>query len=130
MNAAKITKLIFETLAKQISMLSEFDIQKVEKGTHELSVSLVKRKNTQPEIAVFSEAQKEELLLRLHSCASREEGHTIISDALKNKKELEQFAKYLDVLILKQDNVEQIKDKIIEATIGAILRSNAIQGKT
>jgi hypothetical protein len=32
--------------------------------------------------------------------------------------------------LLKQDKADEIKAKIIESTIGAILRSNAIQGKT
>jgi len=130
MNSAKLSKLIFELLAKQVSMLSESDIQKIEKGTHELSVSLVKKKMAQVGSAELSETQKEDLLSRLNSCTSREEGRAVISEALKNKKELELFARHLDVLVLKQDKVDQIKDKIIEATVGAILRSNAIQGKT
>ena len=129
MSTSKTTKLILEALGKQISMLSESDIEKVEKGTHELSVNLVKKKITQVGSTELSEPQTKELLSRLNSCASREEGHALISEALKNKKELEQFARHLDVLILKQDKVDQIKDKIIEATVGAILRSNAIQGK-
>lgn len=74
-------------------------------------------------------AEKVEILSRLNECDSREEGHAIISDALKKKSELEQFARYLDVLVLKQDKVDQIKDKIIESTVGATLRSKAIQGK-
>ena len=129
MSIANTAKLILEAFAKQASMLSESDIEKLEKGTHELTVSLVKKKAAQPEGSDFPGIQKEELLSRLNSCTSREEGHALISEALKNKKELEQFARHLDVLVLKQDKVDQIKDKIIEATVGAILRSNAIQGK-
>ena len=129
MRSLKTTKLILDALAKQISILSEFDIEKIEKGTHELSVSLIKKKGIQSESTELFEAQRDDLLSRLNSCISREEGHLLISEALKNKKELEQFARHLDVLILKQDKVDQIRDKIIEATVGAILRSNAIQGK-
>lgn len=129
MSAANLSKLILEALAKQASMLSESDIQKIEKGTHELSVKLVKKKTTQLGSVELSEKQMEELLSHLQNCKSREEGHAVISEALKNKKELEKFARHLDVLVLKQDKVDQIKDKIIESTVGAILRSNAIQGK-
>ena len=32
-------------------------------------------------------------------------------------------------MVLKQDKADHIKNKIIEATIGAVLRSNAIQSK-
>ena len=130
MSSVDTAKTILEELAKQVSQLSETDIQKIGKGTHELSVKLVKKKTEQPESTELLAPQKEMLLSRLHSCTSREKGHAVISEALKNKKELEQFAKHLDVSVLKQDKVEQIKNKIIEATVGAILRSNAIQGKT
>ena len=129
MSAAKLSKLILEAFAKQASMLSESDIQKLEKGTHELSVRLVKKTPVQSSSIGLSEQQKEELLSKLHRCTSRDEGLTLITEELKNKKELEQFAKHLDVLVLKQDKVGQIRDKIIEATVGAILRSNAIHGK-
>lgn len=129
MSVSNTTKLILEALTKQALMLSESDIEKLENGAHEFTVSLVKKKAAQPEGSDISGGQMEELLSRLNSCASREEGRALISEALKNKKELEQFAKHLDVLVLKQDKIDQIKDKIIEATVGAILRSNAIQGK-
>ncbi len=129
MNVARLSKLILKALAEQASQLSEEDIQKLEKGSHELSLSLVKKKTTPVGVVELSKAQMDELLSRLQNCESRERGHELISGALKNKKELEQFAKHLDVLVLKQDKVDQIKEKIIEATVGAILRSNAIQGK-
>jgi len=129
MSSADTAKTILEELAKQVPQLSEADIQKIEKGTHKLSVKLIKKKTDQPESAELLAPRKEALLSRLYSCTSREEGHAVISEALKNTKELKQFARHLDVLVLKQDKAEQIEDKIIEATVGAILRSNAIQGK-
>jgi hypothetical protein len=129
MDSANIIKIILEELAKQVSQLSAIDIQKIESGSHELLVKLVRKKSDQSGGEELSVAKKDEILSCLNKCNSREEGHAVISNALRNKSELEQFAKHLDVLILKQDKVDQIKDKIIEATVGAILRSNAIQGK-
>ncbi|EJG0422291.1 hypothetical protein C4D12_RS22250, partial [Vibrio parahaemolyticus] len=69
------------------------------------------------------------LINELKNCESRESGINLLTENFKNKKELEYFAKKLDIMILKQDRIDVIKDKIIEATIGALLRSNAIQGK-
>lgn len=129
MDSANVIKIILEELAKQISQLPASDIQKIENGSHEISVKLVRKKSDQVGGKELSAVEKAEILSRLNECNSREEGHAIISDALKNKNELEQFARYLDVLILKQDKADQIKDKIIESTVGATLRSNAIQGK-
>ncbi|MCP4485933.1 MAG: hypothetical protein GY820_01190 [Gammaproteobacteria bacterium] len=78
---------------------------------------------------MLSEDKKESILKELQSFNTREDGALFLTRELLNKKELEQIAKSLDILVLRQDKVEQIKDKIIEATIGAVLRSNAIQGK-
>ena len=129
MDAVILPKPILDALTKEVSMLSETDIRKVEKGTHHLSVNLVKNRFAQARDTKLSETQMVDLLANLQTCKSREQGHELIIGVLKNKKELEQFARYLDILILKQDKVEQIKEKIIEATVGAMLRSNAIQGK-
>ena len=129
MISLEIIKTILEEFAKQALRLSESDIQKIEKGTHELSVKLVKKKLSPSESDDVLITRKEEILFRLQNCISREEGNKVISEGLKNKRELEQFAKHLDVQVLKKDAIDQIKDKIVEATVGAILRSNAIQGK-
>jgi hypothetical protein len=129
MNSSKLIKFLLENLASQIGRLSEEDQAKIDEGTHELTLTITKKKSTQSVIQELSDNQKEELLKKLQACNSREDGLALLAESLKNKKELEQFAKFLDVLVLKQDKAEQIRDKITEATIGAVLRSNAIQGK-
>jgi hypothetical protein len=44
------------------------------------------------------------------------------------KTELEQIARRLSLPILKQDKAERLRDKILEATIGSRLNSQAIRG--
>lgn len=46
---------------------------------------------------------------------------------MKTRKELEMFAKEIGIYIMKTDKVDKIREKIIEGTIGALLRSTAIQ---
>lgn len=129
MNSKALIKKLFEELNTQASGLSESDLLKIEDGTHELTIKVTKKKSQLANIQELSTNKKEEILKHLQEYNSREDGILYITEALKNKKELEQFAKFLDVLVSRQDKVDQIKDKIIEATIGAMLRSNAIQGK-
>lgn len=129
MNSKALIKKLFEELNTQVSGLSESDLLKIEEGTHELTIKVTKKKSQLINIEELSTNKKEEILKHLQEYNSREDGIIYITEALKNKKELEQFAKFLDVLVSRQDKVDQIKDKIIEATIGAMLRSNAIQGK-
>ena len=109
--------------------MSEADLLKIVKGTHELSIKITKKRSTPKVTDEVSNSQKEEMLKRLQQCQSREDGLAILSKTFKSRKELEQLARFLEVMVLKQDKADRIKSKIIEATIGAVLRSNAIQGK-
>lgn len=123
-----IIKLL-EDLTVQIDKLSESDLLKIRSGTHEIAVQIKKRKSTLDNKEHLTDEKKHSILKELQNHGTREDGLVFLSSNSLTKKELEQLAKSLDVLILRQDKVEQIKDKIIEATIGAVLRSNAIQGK-
>lgn len=129
MHPKTVIQRIFEALAGEIGHLSEVDLLKLEEGTHELTLKIIKKRSVPKITKELSNSQKEATLKCLQECQSREDGLAILSETLKNKKELEQFAKFLEVMVLKQDKVDQIRHKIIEATIGAVLRSNAIQGK-
>ncbi len=129
MSASSITKFILEDLATKIGCLSEADLSKIDAGTHEFTLKITRKKPLKSVAQKPSPILNEDLFSNLQKCHSREDGLSLLTDSLKNKKELEQFAKFLDVSVLKQDKVGQIRDKIIEATVGAILRSNAIQGK-
>ena len=122
-----ITKFIEEILSG-LNCLSDSDITKLEDGGYSISLKIVKNKAQAGSNIEISESSKIEILKELQGCKTRDEGYEILSKFLKNKKEYEMFAKHLDVSILKQDNSDKIKEKIIEATVGAKLRSNAIQG--
>lgn len=123
-----IIKLL-ENLTEQVDKLSESDLLKIKAETHEITIQIKKRKSTLGNKELLTDEKKRSILKELQSHDTREDGLVFLSSNDLNKKELEQLAKSLDILILRQDKIEQIKDKIIEATIGAVLRSNAIQGK-
>ena len=129
MYARTVIQRIFEDLTGEIIHLSEADLLKIEEGTHELTLKIRKKRSASKITKELSDSQKEDTLRHLKGCQSREDGLNILCETFKNKKELEQFAKFLEVMVLKQDKVDQIRHKIIEATIGAVLRSNAIQGE-
>ncbi|EOJ8668826.1 hypothetical protein J7S95_18660 [Providencia stuartii] len=64
---------------------------------------------------------------KLGECRNRDEGFVLLTQELKTRKELEMFAKEIGIYIMKTDKVDKIREKIIEGTIGALLRSTAIQ---
>jgi len=66
---------------------------------------------------------------KLSELSSREDGIEFLRSSLKDKLSAEHFAKYMSVSFLKQDKKDHIINKIVEATIGAKLRSLAIKGE-
>ena len=129
MDNKNILLKFMEEIVIELSLLSEADISKLESGGYSLSLKVVKNKKTPIKRVEINEETKNEILKQFKECKTREEGLQILSKNLKNKKDLTSFAKLLDVSVLKQDKIDTIKEKIIESTIGAVLRSNAIQDK-
>jgi len=64
----------------------------------------------------------------LHSLNSRDEGLSLLSSASLTRRELEGLGRLLGTPILKTDNMERLTEKIIEASIGSRLTSEAIRG--
>ena len=65
---------------------------------------------------------------RLIALESRDEGLQLLSKAELGRSDLERLARQLELPVRKDDTVERLRDRIIEATIGARLSSRAIRG--
>lgn len=70
----------------------------------------------------------EEIISYMLKLESREIGEIYLSSKCSSKADFIILAKKLDLPFEKKDSIEKIKNKIIEATIGFRLRSQAIQG--
>jgi hypothetical protein len=116
---------------KLVNKLTDEEMKKIEEGKFELSFNFSKEKSSKAEKTIFVIEEKsfKTITDQLDLAKSREEGLEIIESTLKNKNELELFAKHIDVAVMRSDKVETIKSNIVDATVGARLRSNAIQGK-
>lgn len=73
-------------------------------------------------------ADLHQLAAAIEMQATRDGGLKLLADAGLTRRELELLAKIRSVYISKDDTVSQIKDRIIEAFIGARLNSRAIRG--
>lgn len=128
MDSRELIVKILSDLTREITSLSDEELKKVSDGEYLISLAVKPRaRSTRSED--ISETDKQNIVSDLGQAETREDGIQVLEDALKNRKELESLAKFLDVSVLKQDKVEYIREKIVEATIGARLRSQAIQGK-
>ncbi|MBH1920691.1 hypothetical protein [Serratia surfactantfaciens] len=129
MNTRKIVSSIFLEIQKEIESLSDVDIKKIESGDFTIALKVVKNTTVQNNDKILSEKAANELLNELKGCKNREIGYEILSNKFKTRKELEFFAKKINVYIMKQDKIDKVKEKIIEGVIGASLRSSVIQGE-
>jgi hypothetical protein len=127
MNNKNIISKFLSELIKDLESLSESDIKKLDTGEYSLELKLLKVKYSPKVKQGLDQGKAEAVLDELKNCNSRDLGYDILQNNFKNKKELEWFAKQIDIYVMKQDKVDKIRDKIIEGTVGASLRSNAIQ---
>ncbi|NOX67161.1 MAG: hypothetical protein GXO85_15525 [Chlorobi bacterium] len=131
MNNRKVINNLFSSVTKLIQKLTDEEIEKLEHGKFELVINFQKGKASKNDksATVIDENYIKAINEKLDLAKSREEGLEIIESSLKNKNELELFARHIDVAVMKSDRVDKIKTNIVDATVGARLRSGAIQGK-
>ncbi|OVZ79556.1 hypothetical protein [Yersinia kristensenii] len=123
-------KIIIRSVNDFICDLAENDIEKLSSGDYTISYKIVKLKNKNiDKIDILSETSFLEIIDLLDKCSSRLEGLNIIDNKFKSKLEIEKFAKFIDVAVMKSDKVDKIKNNIVESTVGARIRSEAIQKK-
>lgn len=121
-----LTNFLSEII-KELESLSDTDVKKLENGDYSLNLKVVKKTSSAKNENDLTEEEANIILNVLKECDDRDCGYDILKSKLKNRKKLEQFAKIVDVHIMKQDKIEKIRDKIIEGIIGASLRSTVIQ---
>lgn len=128
MNTQKILINLFEGIMSQIKDFSDNDIEKLESGNYDISLKITKKNTAKKTKKSISDEELKLLLTKLELCKTREEGLELLNSTLVNRNQLELFAKRIDVFVRREDKVDKIKNNIIESTIGATLRSSAIQG--
>lgn len=132
MNNKKAISNLLLSVNKLVNRLTNEELEILESGKFELSLNMTKGKHFKGDkqaTATLDESYLKSISEQLDSAKSREDGLVIIESSLKNKNELEIFAKHIDVAVMKSDRVDKIRDNIVDATVGARLRSSAIQGK-
>jgi len=123
----KVISKFLQELIEQLETLTDSDLKKLETGEYTLGLKVSKVSKTNSVKCVKKDTSYLEVEEKLSACVSRELGLEILNNHFANKRELEMFAKYVNVYVMKQDKVDKVKEKIIEGTVGAALRSSAIQ---
>lgn len=119
---------VFRRISEAIDSLPEDEIRKLSDPQYDVEVRTVRRR-TKDELAILpSSTNVEDIIKELFEQATRPDAQSFLDSKYPGKKALELIARKLDIPIVRQDKIESLRDKIIEATVGAKLRSQAIQG--
>lgn len=119
---------IFRRLSEAIDLLSDEEIGRLSDPQYGVEIKAVRRRTKDESDNRKSTIDVEDVIAIITSKPSRSEAQSFLDESYSNKKVLEQIARRLDIPIVRQDKADVLRDKIIEATVGARIRSQAIQG--
>jgi hypothetical protein len=129
MNTVEIKEKIRKNVLQEIENISVENLEKINNNTHEIKIKIEKIRKREKPVLILTDETMRNYEKMLNGLSTRKEGVELLSSLLKDRNSVEYFAKFLSVSFLKQDNKEYILNKIVEATIGAKLRSLAIKGE-
>lgn len=115
-------------LAEAMTSLSDDDLLKLTDEGFSVEIKISRRRGKASVEAADSKDSVKVLSEKLLSVQDRDEAVIFLNSNFKTRKSLENVARLLDVSILKADKFETLAEKIVEATVGARKRSEAIQG--
>ncbi|WP_208911597.1 hypothetical protein [Paracidovorax avenae] len=116
-------------LMRAVENLSDSDFEKLFDENYSLEIKIIRRRLKEDNES-NNDLDLPKILQKLDSFSSRDEAHSFFAENFSSRKALELLARKLDILTTKNDKAEIIREKIIESTVGARIRSQAIQGNS
>lgn len=107
--------------------MSDEELTRLNEPGTEIEIKVLRRRS-KDELTPKAQLDLVDIVAKLTEAVNRSDASKFLDDNYGTKKALEQIARHLDVVVTKQDKTETLRDRIIEATVGARLRSEAIQG--
>lgn len=119
---------VLQRLVDTVERLSEDDFSKLGDGSFNIEIRLTRKRSKEESSTPTHDADLANVIEKLIAFPNREEAQQFLDANFSTRKSVEPIARKLDIPISKQDKVETLRDKVIEATVGARVRSQAIQG--
>ena len=120
--------IVFRRIAEALNALSEDELKRLSEPLYTIEVKAVRRRTKEEPSQLLPGSSAEDAISQISALSSRQEAQALLDSKFSSKKVLELIARKLDIPINRQDKVEDLRDKIVEATVGARIRSQAIQG--
>lgn len=129
MSQAEVNLLIvFRRLTEALDSLTEDELKKLSDPQFSVEIRAIRRRSRDEPGLLIPDSSAEEAVALLTLLPNRQDAQAFLDAKYPSKKALELIARKLDIPIIRQDKVEDLRDKIVEATVGARIRSQAIQG--
>jgi hypothetical protein len=119
---------VFRRIVSALDQLSDDDVSKLIDDSYNIEFRLTRKRHKEENLSI-TETDIAKLVSEITALTSREEAQDFLDSKYGTRKALEPIARNLDIPIMKQDKIDVLRDKIIEATVGARIRSQAIQGQ-
>lgn len=120
--------IVFRRVTEALDLLSEEELKHLSDPQYSVEVKVIRRRTKEDRIALPTDTVVEDAIKEMTALSSRQDAQALLDARYPSKKALEVIARRLDIPIIKKDKVEELRDKIVEATVGARIRSQAIQG--
>lgn len=124
----KTLSAAFQRILEALAQLSEDDINKLLDGGYSIKLRLVRVRSKEEPSLIPTELDVPAIVAKLTEFPSRNDAQRFLDEQFGSRKLLEPIARSLDIPIMTQDKIDVLRDRIIEATVGARMRSQAIQG--
>ena len=122
---------LLHDLARQMQAMDDAEFEKILSGDLKIEVRVAggsqeqkRRKKRTP-----SPEDTARLCNALRRTNTREQARELIDNALHTRDQLLELARALDIPVPKTVNMEHLKTRLVEATVGFRIRSAAVQGK-
>ena len=131
-SARRVFVVMLRAFADYLSALPASEVEALLNGERELQLAVVNKrgKRKRQKAAAPDVAQLSEIASRLHSLDNRADGERLLRDVAPSRSALDMLARHLDVAVRREDRLDDLLRRIIEATIGFRMSSAAVQGRT
>ncbi|MDR5739867.1 MULTISPECIES: hypothetical protein [unclassified Caballeronia] len=129
MSAGIDLRAAFRRIAEALESLSDEELKKFSDPQYSIELRAIRRRTKEEPSSPVPGISADEAIGQITALSSRHDAQALLDEKFPSKKALETLARRLDIPIVRQDKVDDLRDKIVEATVGARIRSQAIQGK-
>lgn len=120
--------VVWRRVTAALEQLSEDELAKLLDDSYAIEIRLTRKRSKDESYQSAAGLDIPVIISSLEAFPSREEAQGYLEANFGSRRFLEAIARCLDIPIMKQDKVETLRDKIIEVTVGARIRSQTIQG--